>query len=42
MKRMRARGWSEAERKVKSVSPLSDEEVRKLEALGVVWVIRRR
>ena len=36
-KRYQARGWSEAERKAKRLSPLSDEEVRRLEALGVAW-----
>ena len=32
--RMQARGWSEAERKAKKVSALSDEDVSRLEALG--------
>ena len=36
-KRYQARGWSEEERKAKKASPLSDEEVGRLEALGVVW-----
>ena len=38
-KRYQARGMSEEERKAKDVnaSPLSDEEVGRLEALGVVW-----
>jgi len=36
-KRHQARGLSEEERKAKRVSPLSDEEVGRLEALGVVW-----
>ena len=35
--RYQARGLSEAERKAMRLSPLSDEEVRRLEALGVVW-----
>ena len=35
--RYRARSWSEAERKGKRVSALSDEEVERLEALGVLW-----
>ena len=40
-KRWRARGWSEEERKAKSASALSDEEVARLEAVGVVWQPRR-
>ena len=36
-KRHQARGLSEEERKAKSASPLSDEEVGRLEALGVAW-----
>ena len=36
-KRYQARGWSEEERKAKHANPLSDEEVGRLEALGVVW-----
>eukprot|EP00908_Phaeocystis_cordata_P006597 Transcript_17215.p1 GENE.Transcript_17215~~Transcript_17215.p1 ORF type:complete len:704 (-),score=227.76 Transcript_17215:191-2302(-) len=36
-RRWQARGWSEEERKAKKVSPLSDEEVARLEAVGVVW-----
>ena len=36
-KRYQAREWSEAERKAKRVSALSDEEVARLEALGVRW-----
>ena len=39
--RWRAPGWSEEERKVKKVSALSDEEVARLEAVGVVWQPRR-
>ena len=35
--RYAARDMSEAERKAKKVSVMSDEEVRRLEALGVVW-----
>ena len=35
--RWQARGRSEEERKAKSASPLSDEEVARLEALGVRW-----
>ena len=35
--RYRAREWSEAERKKKKVSALSDEEVERLERLGLVW-----
>ena len=34
--RWQARGWSEEERKAKHASPLSDEEVARLEAVGVV------
>ena len=36
-KRYAARELSEAERKAKKLSAMSDEEVRRLEALGVVW-----
>ena len=36
-KRYQARGMSEAERKAKRVSALSDEEVARFEALGVRW-----
>ena len=37
-KRWRARGMSEEERTAKSLgTPLSDEEVARLEAVGVVW-----
>ena len=36
-KRYKARSWSEAERKGKRLSALSDEEVERLEALGVLW-----
>ena len=32
-----ARGWSEEERKAKRLSALSDEEVARLEAVGVAW-----
>ena len=39
-KRYQAREWSEAERKGKSASALSDEEVQRLEAVGVVWHLR--
>ena len=40
-KRYRARGWSEEERRAKRlIAPLSDEEVGRLEALGVVWRLR--
>ena len=39
-KRYRARGLSEEERRAKKVSALSDEEVGRLEALGVVWRLR--
>ena len=39
--RWRARGVSEEERKAKRVSALSDEEVARLEAVGVVWQPRR-
>ena len=35
-KRWQARGWSEEERKAKRTSPLGDEEVARLEAVGVV------
>ena len=38
--RHQARGLSEAERKAKSASAMSDDEVRRLEALGVVWRLR--
>ena len=38
--RYQAREWSEAERKAKRVTPLSDEEVARLEALGVRWRAR--
>ena len=40
-KRWQARGWSEEERKAKKASPLSDEEVARLEAVGVAWQLRR-
>ncbi|EOD28097.1 hypothetical protein EMIHUDRAFT_468761 [Emiliania huxleyi CCMP1516] len=36
-KRYQARGWSEAERKCKKASAMSDEVVERLEALGVAW-----
>ena len=36
-KRYQARGWSEAERKGRRVSAMSDGEVERLEAVGVVW-----
>ena len=39
-KRHQARGWSAAERKAKSPSALSDEEVARLEAVGVVWRLK--
>ena len=39
-KRYRAREWSEAERKQKKVSALSDEEVERLERLGMSWSIK--
>ena len=39
--RWRARGMSEEERKAKKTSALSDEEVARLEAVGVVWQPRR-
>ena len=40
--RWRARGMSEEERKAKRLStPLSDEEVARLDAVGVVWQPRR-
>ena len=40
-KRYQARGWSEEERRAKRQgTPLSDEEVGRLEALGVVWRLR--
>jgi hypothetical protein len=32
---------SEEERKAKRLSALSDEEVARLEAVGVVWQLRR-
>ena len=35
-RRWQARGWSEEERKAKKVGPLSDEQVARLEAVGVV------
>ena len=40
--RYAARGWSEAERKAKGrrASAMSDEEVRRLEAVGMVWRVR--
>ena len=40
-KRWQARGMSEEARKAKSASALSDEEVARLEAVGVVWQPRR-
>lgn len=39
--RSQLRIWSEEECKVKKVSALSDEEVARLEAVGVVWQPRR-
>ena len=39
-KRYQARGLGEEERKAKRASLLSDEEVGRLEALGVVWRVR--
>ena len=36
-KRYAARGLSEGERGAKKISAMSDEEVRRLEALGVAW-----
>ena len=39
--RWQARGWSEEERKAKKASALSDEEAARLEAVGVVWQLRR-
>jgi len=40
--RWRARGLSEEERTAKKLgTPLSDEEVARLEAVGVVWQLRR-
>ena len=39
-KRYSVRGLSEEERKAKKVSALSDEEVGKLEAVGVLWRVR--
>ena len=40
--RWRARGMSEEERRAKRLGvPLSDEEVARLEAVGVVWQPRR-
>ena len=40
-KRYAAREWSEAERKRRQISAMSDEEVQRLEALGVVWDVLR-
>ena len=40
-KRWQARGMSEEARKAKSASALSDEEVARLDAVGVVWQPRR-
>ena len=39
--RWRARGMSEEERKAKRASAVGDEEVARLEAVGVVWQPRR-
>ena len=39
--RWQARGMSEEERKAKRLSALSDEEVARLEAVGVAWQLRR-
>ena len=36
-----SRGWSWEERKAKRLSALSDEEVARLEAVGVAWQLRR-
>ena len=41
-KRWQARGWSEEERKAKKASPLSDEQVARLEAAGVRGVVLQR
>jgi superfamily II DNA or RNA helicase len=38
--RFKARSWSEAERKTKTASALSDAEVGRLEALGVSWDVQ--
>ena len=40
--RYKARGLSEAERKGRKASTMSDEEVERLEAVGVVWDARSR
>ena len=36
-KRWQSRGWSEEERKAKRAGALGDEEVARLEAVGVAW-----
>ena len=42
-KRYQAREWSEEERKAKTrASALSDDEMSRLESLGVVWRVRRK